>query len=177
MHRKIHLKLTFLMMMMMMMIMKRVWGDLEKMNMLIFVAIILNPVYKFVMLEASLVEIYGSKKRRRTSEEARPTQVKKGGVSGTRFMKNLEEKVSARDESDGGVFKTEFDRYLHELRIPSDQIEILAWWKLNAPRFPILAHMARDVLAIPVTTVPSESAFSTGGHTLDQFRSCLTPTV
>jgi hAT family protein len=35
--------------------------------------------------------------------------------------------------------------------------------------------MARDVLAIPVSSVASESAFSTGGRVLDQFRTSLTP--
>lgn len=42
-------------------------------------------------------------------------------------------------------------------------------------RFPILSHMARDLLEIPISTVASESAFSTGGHVLDDFRSSLTP--
>ena len=35
--------------------------------------------------------------------------------------------------------------------------------------------MAQDLLAIPVSTVASESAFSTGGRILDSFWSSLSP--
>jgi len=35
--------------------------------------------------------------------------------------------------------------------------------------------MARDVLAIPIFVVASESTFSTGGCVLDSFRASLTP--
>jgi hypothetical protein len=51
--------------------------------------------------------------------------------------------------------------------------DILGWWKVNGIKYPILAEIARDVLAIPISTVASESAFSTGGRVLDCFRSSL----
>jgi hypothetical protein len=40
---------------------------------------------------------------------------------------------------------------------------------------PVLAHMAQDILAIPISTVASESVFSTSGRILDDFRTSLTP--
>jgi len=73
--------------------------------------------------------------------------------------------------------KSELDRYLGEDEEVnnSSSFDLLLWWKMNSPRFPILAQMARDILAIPISTVASESAFSTGGRVLDSFRSSLTP--
>ncbi|KAM0906370.1 hypothetical protein ACQ4PT_016796 [Festuca glaucescens] len=72
--------------------------------------------------------------------------------------------------------KSELDKFLAEE--PEDdgpKFDILAWWKGNSSRFPVLACLARDVLAIPISTVASESAFSTGGCVLDDFRTSLTP--
>ncbi|XP_070021044.1 zinc finger BED domain-containing protein RICESLEEPER 2-like [Nicotiana sylvestris] len=80
-------------------------------------------------------------------------------------------------EVTGGLgTKSELERYLAEdLEPETDDFKILKWWKINEPRFPILAEMARDVLAIPISSVASECAFSTGGRILDSFRSSLTP--
>ena len=52
---------------------------------------------------------------------------------------------------------------------------ILAWWKYNTNKYSILSRLTRDVLAVPVSTLASKSAFSTGGSIQDPFRSSLAP--
>jgi hypothetical protein len=52
----------------------------------------------------------------------------------------------------------ELDRYLKEELTPRKvEVDILEWWKINSSKYPILSKMARDILAIPPSTVPSES--------------------
>ena len=72
--------------------------------------------------------------------------------------------------------KNEMERYFQEgVELSRPNFDILNWWKVNSTKFPVLSEIARDVLAIPVTTVASESAFSTGGRVLDPYRSSLAP--
>ncbi|XP_058725940.1 zinc finger BED domain-containing protein RICESLEEPER 2-like [Vicia villosa] len=71
--------------------------------------------------------------------------------------------------------KSELTKYFKD-RLEGDipNFDILTWWMVHSSRLPILANIAREVLAIPVSTVASESAFSTGGRVLDDYRSRLT---
>ncbi|GJX80749.1 reverse transcriptase domain-containing protein [Tanacetum coccineum] len=76
--------------------------------------------------------------------------------------------------------ETELDRYLREPKIElrkGQSLDILQWWKVNGPRFPIVSKMARDILAIQISTVASEAAFSTGGRVLDPYRTRLSTTI
>ncbi|RYR15813.1 hypothetical protein Ahy_B04g072757 [Arachis hypogaea] len=67
--------------------------------------------------------------------------------------------------------KSDLDRYLQEECEPySHKFDILNWWKVNSIRFPILGNTAHKVLAIPVSTVVSEFAFSTGGRVLNPYQ-------
>lgn len=54
------------------------------------------------------------------------------------------------------------------------EFDVLSWWKVHYSKFPILAEIARDVLAMQVSSVASESAFSTSGRIINPHRSCLT---
>jgi len=73
--------------------------------------------------------------------------------------------------------KNEVEMYLLEPceHVDDDDFEILAWWKMNSIKYRVLSHIAKDVFAIPISTVASESAFSTGGRIIDLYRSSLSP--
>ena len=53
--------------------------------------------------------------------------------------------------------------------------EILKWWRDNCSRYQVLSKVAKDLLAVLVSIVTSESAFSTKGRIFDPFRSSLSP--
>ena len=52
-------------------------------------------------------------------------------------------------------------------------LDVLAWWKGERLRFPILSRMAADILSVPITTVVSESTFSVGGRVIDDRRAFM----
>ncbi|KAJ9546731.1 hypothetical protein OSB04_019274 [Centaurea solstitialis] len=58
-----------------------------------------------------------------------------------------------------------------------NEFDVLRWWKVDSERFPILSKMARDLLVVPISTVASESTFTTSGSVLDSFSSSLTPKI
>ena len=71
---------------------------------------------------------------------------------------------------------SELNAYLAENTVPrTEDFDILGWWKSNSATYPVLARMARDVLSVPASTVPSESAFNTGERVVSDFRSKLRP--
>ncbi|KAL5575428.1 hypothetical protein UlMin_017127 [Ulmus minor] len=72
--------------------------------------------------------------------------------------------------------KSELDKYLEEPVMPrSTEFDILIWWKTNGIKYHLLSSIVRDILAIHVTTVASEFAFSTGGRVVSPHRNRLHP--
>lgn len=72
--------------------------------------------------------------------------------------------------------KSELELYLELPLKPcnaDEEFDILGYWKEQSTAFPSLAHIAKDILAIPITTVASESSFSMGGRILNRWRSSL----
>nr|GEX34641.1 hypothetical protein [Tanacetum cinerariifolium] len=58
-------------------------------------------------------------------------------------------------------------------RTLGDEIQSLEWWNVHQLKYPVLSKMAKNVLAIPVSTVASEATFSAGGRVIDPYRSAL----
>jgi len=74
-------------------------------------------------------------------------------------MDDFDAFLSANNTKVGNEFD-ELERYLADPLFPRSHLEpfdVLAWWKINAPRYPAVSSMARDILAIPITSVPSEA--------------------
>lgn len=61
-----------------------------------------------------------------------------------------------------------------ELHPHAEESHILVWLKINVVKYPIFREITHNILAISISTVDSESAFSMGGHILP-FRSSLFP--
>ncbi|KAL8519106.1 hypothetical protein ACS0TY_010153 [Phlomoides rotata] len=70
-----------------------------------------------------------------------------------------------------------FLRFIYGCEKSEDEFDILTWWKVNTIKYTVLSKVARDVLAISVSTIASESAFSTSGRVIEPYRSSLSPTV
>ncbi|KAL2937922.1 putative AC9 transposase, partial [Bienertia sinuspersici] len=51
--------------------------------------------------------------------------------------------------------------------------DIIEYWKSQSVSFPVMSRIAKDVLAVPNTSVASESLFSMGGRVLTKYRSSL----
>ena len=68
----------------------------------------------------------------------------------------------------------ELDKYLEEETMSVVvELDILQYWKMHSGTYPTLARMARDILAVPASTVASESAFSSAERTVSDYRSRL----
>ncbi|XP_051150596.1 zinc finger BED domain-containing protein DAYSLEEPER-like [Andrographis paniculata] len=91
------------------------------------------------------------------------------------FMKDFDSFYSEEFTCCG---KSELEKYLEEPRLAhTSDINVLEYWKTCQMTYPILARMARDILAIPISTVASESTFSIGGRVLYAYRSSLNPST
>ncbi|KAK9706398.1 hypothetical protein RND81_07G121500 [Saponaria officinalis] len=161
------------------------WENVDKVNLLLYIAVILDPRRKMQYVNWAINQQYDFLKSEKlrgmvmktlTSLYAHYASCRPISCENMDDWQDVVESQFERDVS-GEVTndrKNDLDKYLEEAReVNSKGFDILDWWKKRQETYPIISLMARDVLAIPVSTVASESAFSTGGRILDPFRSSL----
>ena len=68
--------------------------------------------------------------------------------------------------------EVELRHFLDNQGIKRDRNPLL-WWKENAPKLPRLEVIAKEVLAIPATSVPCERIFSKAGELISMRRAQL----
>ncbi|WVY90741.1 hypothetical protein V8G54_036257 [Vigna mungo] len=144
---------------------EKYWGNSNGINTLLIV-VVLDPRNKLDFVNYFIDYLF---------ESSMASELKAKLLSS---LKTLHEQYQATERRFDYI--SELDKYLREDPEPyiqSIEFDILHWWKVNSTRFPILANMAREVLAIPISTVASECALSTGGRVVSPYRSCLTPKI
>lgn len=179
------------------------YWDMESVNYMLLVALFLDPRFKLDYIEFSLTKMYAAvecdfviEKLKHIIKElfahyqakypivpdGEATSVISSDSSSISHSSVLESSLSVDDEYRlrqkkklGEHKKNELERYIEDDGEDDVHLDLLKWWRGKTQKYYVLSRMARDLLAIPVSTVSSESAFSTGGRILDSYRSSLSP--
>ncbi|KAJ4816636.1 Zinc finger BED domain-containing protein DAYSLEEPER [Rhynchospora pubera] len=158
---------------------------LDPRDKLVFLRFCFNKVYEKEVAEAMLetvklafkrfYEMYKTARPRTRHGTSSETFQEDRGVLGKRKLDAQYKKYKYENLSLSPQI-SELDAYLRENVIDENEDEdfdILKWWKNNSEKYPTLAKMARDFLAVPVATVASESAFSAAGRLTDHLRASM----
>ncbi|KAL5718162.1 hypothetical protein ACHQM5_011097 [Ranunculus cassubicifolius] len=175
---------------------KKYWSEC---SLVLAVAYVLNPGCKMKFVDNYYTEIYGkAKSETYTSNvvnalytiyaeyvpvsnsvhtmQQPSTSHDSGGVVSENIVSMKAKRMACWYQREGignSETKSELDLYLDESLSPLKELSILDWWKINSPKYPTLSKMARDILCIPVSSVPSEAAFSSGGRVVSDSRASL----
>ncbi|KAL4333087.1 hypothetical protein GQ457_07G000890 [Hibiscus cannabinus] len=156
---------------------EKYWGNINNINLMLFIVVLLNPrrKWKYVnwVIEKSFDEDIALELRGRISHALSSMfasyvvvfDANDKGLDSSVTPMNLEVNATVINDMDDvqTMLEHQFER----------EIGYGDWWRKHAARLPIVSRMAKDVLAMPISTVASESAFSTGGRVLDSLRSSL----
>lgn len=136
-----------------------------------------NQLNKVTKLLEDLVSEYQSREKRTTSISTSSSIVSGLDNNGGKVDWSSDFLKYVQETSSGDCVKSELDLYLEEPVLFNQSnisnFDILGYWKNIGVKYPTLQRIAKDFLAIPISTVASESAFSIGGQFLTPHRSKL----
>ena len=176
---------------------EKYWETEGNLNYLLFIAVILDMIYKLKYLGYCLELLYGLNGGRRFTEKIESSlnelfgsYAKTVGASSSSINRGSNQapiQINVNEEYEENLWDmlaAQFEQHMEEIENESSEPElstyladrheritkefdILEYWKVNSNKYPILSLLAKDVLAVPASTVPSESDFSTGGRIID----------
>ncbi|EPS60750.1 hypothetical protein M569_14050, partial [Genlisea aurea] len=154
----------------------------KKCSLIMAVAAILDPRYKMKLVEYYYPQIYGD-----SAPEC--IEIVSNCMKSLYNGHIIYSPLAAHASENGGAAAkdrlTGFDRFLHETSVSqntksdlekyledplfprNNDLNILSWWKVNEPRYPVLSMMARNILGIPISKVSSDAVFDTGNKPID----------
>ena len=164
------------------------------------IAVVLDPRYKMKILEFYFPIMYGSEASSEIGKirqlcydllseyQSKSKMGQQTSSHGASSVSNLFEltydeqdplskfDLFVHSTSEEGHAKSKLDYYLEETVLPRiSDFDVLSWWKTNGIKYPTLQMIVRDIYVILVSTVASESTFSTGGRMVSKHRSRLHP--
>jgi hypothetical protein len=170
----------------------------EQINGIMTIVVVLDPRYKFLLLQFYFPQLYGDdkweveiRKVRRLCDDLFneykskcPTLSENNSLVEGSSSSSTQDHLSNYDlyvrASSGAMYeKSEWDLYLDDQVLPmtDEFFDICSYWKITGSKYPVLNIIARDIFAVPVSTVASESSFSTGGRHVSPHRARLHPTT
>jgi hypothetical protein len=157
----------------------------EKRNNIMVIATILDPRFKIRYIKWCFGQLYDltrcEKEFHEINKELEGLYKKYDLMYRQKMLSDvvLDEFQNYLESSATEGSKLELLIYLDEPNVPSSDknFGLLRYWQQHARRFPVVSSMAKRFLAVPASSVSSESTFSTGGRVVDDYQSSLKPST
>ncbi|KAL4626790.1 hypothetical protein ACB092_05G122400 [Castanea dentata] len=172
---------------------EKYWGEGDKINHFLYVAVVLDPRKKLRFLKFSFSKIYGNEVGKVKVDKVKDLLMKLYTFCCSVNSPNVQEPSGSErtqmvgDASDPYVMvHSRYELFLEAEQSVGCSNEVEKYLVENCDgrrdvnfevlgRYPMLSKVAKNVLVVPISTVASESAFSTRGRIVDPFRSSLSP--
>ncbi|XP_066348195.1 zinc finger BED domain-containing protein RICESLEEPER 2-like isoform X1 [Miscanthus floridulus] len=154
------------------------------------IPVILDPRFKFSFIEFRLKRAFGLQSASYLSDIHETLQelfneycssvdqpngrVPKSEAFDIDYSDSFEDWDQHLNEQASRQKSTELDNYLEDGLVPrKDDFDILNWWMCHATKYPTLAAIVQDILAMPASAVQSAAAFTSSGPVIPKHHSML----